>query len=64
MAKNVVMDEFHVSFLAPHNLSPAEYDGVRQTLDEPYFRAHLKRAVKNVAARFPSLNKIRVRLSR
>jgi hypothetical protein len=64
MAKNVLIDEFHVSFLAPHNLSPGEYDGVRQTLDEPYFRALLKRAVKNVTARFPSLNKVRVRLSR
>ena len=64
MAKNVLMDEFHVSFLAPHNLSPAEYVGVRHTLDEPYFRALLKRAVKNVAGRFPSLNKVRVRLSR
>ena len=64
MAKNVLMDEFHVSFLAPHDLSPAEYDGVRQTLDEPYFRALLKRAVKNVAARFPSLIKVGVRLSR
>ena len=64
MPKNVLMDEFHVSFLAPHNLSPAEYDGVRQTLDEPYFRALLKRAVRKIAVRFPSLNKVRVRLSR
>ena len=64
MAKNVLMDEFHVSFLAPHNLSPAEYDAVRRTLDELHFRALLKRTVKNVAARFPSLNKVRVRLSR
>ena len=64
MAKNVLMDEFHVSFLAPHNLSPAEYDAVRRTLDELYFRALLKRTVKNVTARFPSLSKVRVRLSR
>jgi hypothetical protein len=64
MARNVLMDEFHVAFLAPRRLSSAEYDAVRQTLDEPYFRALLKRAVKNVAARFPSLSKVRVRLSR
>ena len=64
MAQNVLMDEFHVSFLAPHHLSSTDYDGVRRTLDEPSFRALLKRAVKNVAARFPSLNPVRVRLSR
>jgi hypothetical protein len=64
MARRVLVDEFHLSFLAPRNLSPAQFDAIRSALDDARFRALLRRGVKNVVAHFPPLNRVRVRLSR
>ena len=64
MPRCVLVDEFHLSFLAPDNLSTAEFDAIRRTLDGARFRARLRRIFKKVAARFLSLSKVRFRLSR
>ncbi len=64
MTRNVLLDEFHLSFFVPRQLSAAECDALRRTLDDARFRAFLRRAVKRVVRAFPSLTKARVRLSR
>jgi hypothetical protein len=64
MARYVLMDEFHVTFLAPRNLTTAEFDAIRSTLNNAGFRAAFRRSVRQVVRQFPSLNKMRVRLSR
>ena len=64
MPRRLVMDEFHVSFLAPRTLSPAAFDAIRRTLTNAGFRAALRRAVRQAVRQFPSLDKVRIRLSR
>ena len=63
MPRNVLMDAFHLSFFVAHNLAAVESQAIRQTLDDAQFRASLRKAVQQVVARFPSLNKTRLRLS-
>jgi hypothetical protein len=63
MPQHVLMDQFHLSFFVPRNLSAAESAAIRQTLDDTRFRAALKIEVQQVVARFPSLNKTRLRMS-
>ncbi|HVS38477.1 MAG TPA: hypothetical protein VMS17_23160 [Gemmataceae bacterium] len=64
MARNVLMEEFHVSILVPSNLPAAEDDAIRRTLNNAGFRAALRRAAEQTVRQFPSLDKARVRLSR
>jgi hypothetical protein len=63
MPQDVLMDAFHLSFFVARNLSTAEADAIRQTLDDARFRAALRKAVHQVVASFPSLNKTRLGLS-
>jgi hypothetical protein len=63
VAKQMVMDEFHLTLFVPRGLSTAEYDAIRQTLDDPHFHAELRRAIRQVIRRHPALSKIKVRLS-
>jgi hypothetical protein len=39
MARAILVDQFHVTVLAPRGLRAGEHDELRRTLDEPRFRA-------------------------
>ncbi len=62
--KRVLMDEFHLTVLAPRKLSEPEYEAIRQAIAGPAFRAGLARAARRVARRHPALSKVRLKLSR
>lgn len=62
MGKMILMEEFHVSAMAPSGLSKAEYQKINKTLRGP-FKNRLKEALRQVASRYRSLKKVRVILS-
>ena len=64
MPKDILIDEFHLTVLAPCGLEETEYLAIRQTLDSRRFRADLRRALREVCRREPSLSKARIRLTR
>jgi len=64
MAKNVLMEEFHVTVYAPPKLKEAAYNAIRRTLTSKRFRAALGRAVEAVVRRHPSLEKTRISITR
>jgi hypothetical protein len=64
MPKSIVMDEFHVTIVAPPNLRATEYNAIRRRLDDAQFQADLRRAVRDVFRRHPDLRKLRAHLTR
>ena len=64
MPRPILMEKWHLTFFAPPGLDEATYGAIRQALDEACFRAELRRAVRAVVRRQPSLRQVRVRLSR
>ncbi len=64
MARTVLLDEFHLSVLAPRGLPEPAYVAARRALDRKRFQADLCRAVREVARRYPALSRVRFRLSR
>lgn len=64
MAKAILMDEFHVTVFARQGLPEATYTAIRETLDDARFHADLRRAVRDVFRRHPSLRKVRITISR
>jgi hypothetical protein len=64
MPRPILMEEWHLTFFVPPGLGGAAYDAIRQALDEARFQAALRRAVRAVVRRQPSLRQVRVRLSR
>lgn len=63
MAK-VVLDEFHLTLLVARHLAEAETITIRRTLGSRRFRRTLLRAARTAVRHFPSLSRVRVRLSR
>jgi len=64
MPRHVLIDEFHLSLLIPHRLSDSEQRVIRRTLGGQRFRSRLYKAARSVVRRFPTLNRIRLTLSR
>jgi hypothetical protein len=64
MARTILMDEVHLTFRVPSKLPAAEYRAIHRSLDRPAFHAALSAAVRQLLRRYPSLRKLRVRLSR
>jgi hypothetical protein len=64
MARTTLMDEFHVALNVPSNLPAGEYRAIRQSLNRQRFHTALLAAVRQLLRRYPSLHKLRVRLSR
>ena len=64
MAKQLLLEEFHLTVFAPDGLPENEYDAIHQTLDEPAFQAGLHQAAESVVQKYPSLQKVSVTLSR
>ena len=64
MTKMILIDEFHLSVSVPRGLPEPEYRSIRHTLDNRRFRTDLGQAIRHVFRRYPSLHKVRARLSR
>ena len=64
MPRSVLIDEFHLSFFVPQHLTAQEQRAIRRTLTDSGFRARLARVAQSVVRRYPSLNRIRLTLSR
>ena len=64
MARGILMEAFHLPVYAPRGLPAHEYDSIRHTLDDAHFRVGLRRAVRRFCRRHPSLDRVRVRLTR
>jgi hypothetical protein len=64
MPRSVLIDEFHLSLFVPQHLTAQEQRAIRRALTGSGFRARLVRAARSVVRRFPSLNRIRLTLSR
>ena len=60
----IQMDEFHITVLVPKNLPQEESDVIYRTLHRREFVAALKKSIKKVFQRSPSLKSLKVRLSR
>jgi hypothetical protein len=64
MSRAQLIEEVHLSVYVPCGLPEAEYEAVRQTLDDARFQARLWRAVRDAFRQQQSLCPVRVRLSR
>jgi hypothetical protein len=64
MAKFIVLDEVHLTVVAPRGLPPTEYDTIVQTVTSALFMTRLRHAVRRVFRGEPSLNQVKVRVSR
>ncbi|HYT89737.1 MAG TPA: hypothetical protein VEL76_13600 [Gemmataceae bacterium] len=60
MPKAIQMEQYHVTVYAPRGLPEEEYDAMHRTLIDPHFRTELRRAVRRVVGRHPSLRKVKV----
>ena len=61
---SILMDEFHLSMYAPPGLRADAYRTIRRTLDADRFRTVLRRAIRGMLGRYPSLSKLRFTLAR
>ena len=64
MPRLIVMDELHVTLLAPRRLSVPDQDAVTRALADPAFTIELRRAVRRLMRRTPALRPVRVRVTR
>jgi hypothetical protein len=64
MPKPIMFDQFHLMMFTPRRLPEAKCRAIRRTLNAERFHAKLRRAATDVFRRYPSLNKVRVGLSR
>jgi hypothetical protein len=60
VAKAILMDEFHITVYALAGLAPPAYDAIRQALDDPRFKADLRRAVRTAFRRHLPSDQVRV----
>ena len=63
MPRTIQIAEFHLNVLARRGWNPAEYAALRRTLNDRRFQAALRRAVRDLLRRYPSLSRVRLRLS-
>jgi hypothetical protein len=64
MAKNTLIDEFHLAVFARSGLRSEAYRAIRRTLDDTRFHTALRQAIRTVITRYPSLRKVRLTLTR
>jgi hypothetical protein len=64
MPKLILMDEIHVTVLAPASLSKAEGNAICRALRTQGFQHFLRDAVRAVFRRHPSFKKTRFRIER
>jgi hypothetical protein len=63
MPQMLIMDEFHLTVLAPRDLTKPHRRRISKVLNRARFRQELARAVRAVFAHYPELRRVRVRLS-
>ncbi len=63
MPRGILLEEFHLTVLAPRGLPDSRYVAMRTTLASKRFQTELRQAGRAVLRRFASLSKSRVRLS-
>ena len=64
MARNLLIDEFHLTLFAPRRLAAEEYEAIYQTLNDAHFLTQLRRTARDVVKRYPSLCEVRVSITR
>ena len=64
MRKTILMEQFHITVIAPAGLPKAAYDAMQRTLQGRRFQARLHDAVRKVAQRYSSLRKTKIRIER
>ena len=64
MAKNVVIDELHVTIRVPGDLPEDEAGSIRVTLMGKEFMARMRVAIREAIQNFPELARCRVTLTR
>ena len=63
MTKMLIMDQFHLTVLAPRGLLKPHRRRISKVLNRARFRQELARAVRAVFAHYPELSRVRVQLS-
>jgi hypothetical protein len=64
VAKTVILDEFHLTFRIPNDLSDDETEAIRQVLAGDDFMSRLRRAVRAALRAVPELSLVRASLTR
>ena len=64
MARPILIEEFHVTVTMPPGLARRVYDSASRTLNGTRFQTALRRAMRAVFGRHPSLAKVRVVVTR
>jgi hypothetical protein len=64
MADALLLDEWHLSFLAAGGRPDAEHLAACRALGRRRFRARVRAAVRRLLDRHPALRRVRVQLSR
>ena len=62
--KAVLIDQIHINVLAPGGLARTDYDRISRRVNDSRFQAALRRAVREVFRRSPTLRKARCTLTR
>ena len=64
MAEFILMDEFHLTVLAPTTLREVEYNAIQRSLNSKRLHERMRAAVRQVLHQYRPLLRVRVRLSR
>lgn len=64
MPSFILIDEIMVSLRAPPGLAESQYQAMRRAFWQPRFLTRVRQVVRDVLRRYPSLNGIRVGVSR
>jgi hypothetical protein len=64
MPRTILLDELHLSVVAPCGLRKAEFAAIVRTLRSARFKSGLRQAVRGFVARHPSLRRARFTIAR
>jgi len=64
MAKNILIDELHLTVFVPSGLGAESVRAVRQTLRSARWHTALRRAIQGVFHRYAALGNVRFNLTR
>ena len=64
MPKTILMEQFHITVIAPGGLPKAAYDAMQRTLQGRRFQTRLHESVRKVMQRYSALRKTNVRIER
>jgi hypothetical protein len=64
VAKDILIEEFHVSVFIPGKLSGAETSAIRRTFDSARFQTRVERVIRRLIRQYRSLRKVKIALTR